>query len=73
MIKVIIDRFEDDKAILEIEEGVFVDAPAVLFPDAVEGDVIIIKKDNNLRNDREKHINRLMKDLFIKKNDEENR
>ena len=71
MMKVIIDRFENGMAILEIEEGIFVEAPAVLFPDAAEGDVIIIKKDEGLRKEREKQIDKLMKDIFIKKIDGE--
>jgi hypothetical protein len=73
MLKVIIDRFEGDRAILEIKEGVFVDAPAVLFPDAVEGDVIIIKKDEDLRKAREGKIDKLMKEIFIKKDDGANK
>ena len=69
MIKVIIDRFEGDRAILEIKEGLFVDAPSILFPDAVEGDVIIIKKDEYHRKVREDKIDNLMKEIFIKKDD----
>ena len=38
--QVIIDRFEQDEAIVEIEEGIFSSIPKILIPDAEEGDVI---------------------------------
>ena len=43
--KVIIDRFEGEYAVVEIDVGKCVDVPKVLFPNAKEGDVVEIKID----------------------------
>ncbi len=44
--KVIIDRFEEDYAVVELEEGVFVNIPKALLPNMVEeGDVLTIEID----------------------------
>ena len=40
--KVIIDRFEGEYAVVELEVGKFVNMPKELVPDAHEGDVINI-------------------------------
>ncbi len=62
--KVIIDRFEGDYAVVEVEEGCFVDMPKVLIPDAKEGDVVSIQIDKNKTKEREKHVENLINQLF---------
>lgn len=64
--KVILDRFENDKAILELEEGEFVSAPKILFNNAKEGDVISIEVDKSRTDERKENIEKLMKDLWEK-------
>lgn len=63
--KVIIDRFEGDYAIVELPDETFVDVPRVLFPDAKEGDVIDIIVDKDETEKRKKHIADLMSKLFM--------
>lgn len=41
--KVIIDRFEGDFAIVELTEGGFADLPKVFIPEAAEGDIVNIE------------------------------
>lgn len=62
--KVIIDRFEGDMAVSEIDIGKFVSIPRVLVNDAKEGDVIeiIVRKDETEK--RKKHVKDLMNQLF---------
>ena len=62
--KVIIDRFEGDWAIVELDLEKFVSIPRELVPNAKEGDVveIIIRKDETKK--RKKHINHLVNKLF---------
>lgn len=62
--KVIIDRFENDQAIVEIEKGDFVSIPKILVPTAKEGDVISIEIDISETEKRKKNIKNLMDDLF---------
>jgi len=62
--KVIIDRFEGDYAIVELPNETFVDVPKVLFPDAHEGDVIDISVDKEETKKRKDHIEELMSKLF---------
>lgn len=45
--KVIIDRFEGDFAIVEISEESFANIPRILVPDAKEGDTVLITIENN--------------------------
>ena len=62
----IVDRFESDFAVCEIEEGVFADIPLKALPDGVhEGDVIKISVDKDETESRKKNINNLMNRLFI--------
>lgn len=63
--KVIIDRIENEYAIVEIEEGKYTNIPLILVPEAKEGDVIKIEIDKNETEKREKHIKELINDLFI--------
>jgi hypothetical protein len=63
--KVIIDRFEGDYAIIELSDLLFVDVPRVLFPNAEEGDVIEITIDKSETDKRRKKIQGLVDELFI--------
>ena len=62
--KVIIDRFEGDFAVVEIDEGNFVNLPALLVKGAREGDVVSIEilKDESL--ERKKNLEKRLKKLF---------
>ena len=62
--KVIIDRFEGNYAIVELESGEIIDFPKILVPNAKEGDIIdiFICKEETKR--REDDINNLMDELF---------
>lgn len=62
--KVIIDRFEGDIAVLEMPDMQFVNAPAKLFEGAKEGDVISITIDTDETQTREKNIEKLMKQVW---------
>ena len=44
--KIIIDRFEGDFAVCELEDKSFVNVPRVLFGNAKEGDIFNIQKDD---------------------------
>ena len=62
--KVIIDRFEGNYAVVEIDVGKFVNIPKILLPNAQEGDVIKIEKDKKETKNRKKNIQKLMNDVF---------
>lgn len=62
--KVIIDRFEGDYAVVEIDVNNFVNIPKVLLPGAKEGDTINIEIDKTETNQREKLIKDLMNKVF---------
>ena len=62
--KVIIDRFEGEYAVVEIAIGKFVNIPKILIPNANEGDVIKIEVDKNETEERKKHIQDLMNNVF---------
>lgn len=63
--KVIIDKFEGNCAIVEIDEGSFACLPAELVPKgAKEGSVINICLDENASLEREQNANALMNKLF---------
>ena len=63
--RVIIDRFEGEMAIVELHEGEFYPLPRALVPDAGEGDVISITIDTEATAARKERIGRLMDDLFL--------
>ncbi|WAM31626.1 DUF3006 domain-containing protein [Caldicellulosiruptor naganoensis] len=59
--KAVIDRFEGDFAVLELENGKIVNVPADIVPQgAKEGDVLLIEIDKKETEERQKRI----KDLF---------
>lgn len=62
--KVIIDRFEEEYAICELNVGQFVNIPKVLFPNAKEGDVIKIEIDIKATEERKKYIEQLVNNVF---------
>lgn len=62
--RVIIDRFEGDFAVVELQEGEFVNLPKVLVSDAQEGDVIDISINKEETKKRKRDIEDLMSDLF---------
>ncbi len=62
--KVIIDRFEGEFAVVEIEKGSFAHISKQLIPNAKEGDVISIEIESNEAEKRKKKIENLMDDLF---------
>ena len=62
--KVTIDRFEGDFAVIELPDKTFINVPKKLFIGAVESDVIDITIDENETDERKKRINGLMNDLF---------
>lgn len=63
--RVIIDRFEGDFAVVELDDMSVINVPRVLFKDAHEGDVIDIIVNNDESINRKRRINNLMDDLFI--------
>ena len=63
--KYIIDRFEGDFAVLEIEKGKFVNMPKIFLEDAKEGDVVVITIDKSETKERKEKIENLMNDLFV--------
>ena len=62
--KVIIDRFEKDMAIIEIKEGVFTHMPKILLPHAKEGDVVDIIVNNKETEERKQMVADLMTRAF---------
>jgi len=64
-LKIIIDRFEGDYAVVEIENGTTVDMPKVLIPkEAKEGDVLEILINQEETKTRREKIEDLMKELW---------
>lgn len=62
--KVIIDRFEGDYAVVEIEVGKCVNIPKILIPNAKEGDIVKIEIDKKETLERKKHIQELVNNVF---------
>lgn len=62
--KVIIDRFEGDYAVVELDIGKFISVPKILFQNAKEGDVINILVDEDETKKRKENIQSLMNKLF---------
>lgn len=64
MVKVIIDRFEGDYAVVEMEDKTMVNIPKCLISDSKEGDIIRIEIDKDATEQRKKDIKELMNDLW---------
>ena len=63
--KVTVDRFEEEYAVMELEEGVFINMPKALLPNLVEeGDVIIIEIDEEATDRRRNRIEEMMNNLL---------
>ena len=62
--KVIVDRFEGDYAVVEIAIGKCVNIPRVLVPDAKEGDIIKVEIEKKETEERKKYIKDLMNNVF---------
>ena len=63
--KVIIDRFEGEFAVVELDDKTMADLPKVLVPgDAKEGDTIEIRVDLEDTKSRKERIKKLTKDLW---------
>ena len=65
--KLIIDRFEDDFAVVELESGQMINCPKAMLPDtAKEGSILIITVDNDATNkklqENTNRMNRLFRD-----------
>lgn len=64
--KWIIDRFEGDYALCEIESGAVLNVPRNALPEnAREGDVISVFIDSGETENRKSNVNKLMNDLFV--------
>lgn len=64
-LKVIIDRFEGDFAVVELDDLSTVNVPRIIFKGANEGDVVDIIINNEETSKRKNNINKIMDDLFI--------
>ena len=62
--EVIVDRFEGEYAILEIDKDNFVEVPRILVLDAKEGDVVSIVVLKEKTEERKDKISKLMDNLF---------
>lgn len=63
--KVIIDRFEGDMAVVELSDGHMLDVPCILFADAKEGDIVNIIVDKQETERKRVQINDLVNRTFI--------
>ena len=64
--KFIIDRFEGDFAVVELDNGNFENMPKTFLPqNAKEGDCIIISIDSNTTTKAKKRIEKKMNNLFV--------
>ena len=62
--KVIIDRFEGNMAVVELPDKTLLNVPRKLFDDASEGDVFDVSADKSETEKRRKVIGGLMDELF---------
>ncbi|WFD08721.1 DUF3006 domain-containing protein [Tepidibacter hydrothermalis] len=64
-LKFVIDRFEGDYTVVELDNKTIAEIPKILIPkDAKEGDVLEIRVDVEETEKRKNEINNLMDDLF---------
>lgn len=61
----IIDRFEGDRAILEIRAGEYAEMSLALLPDAKQGDVVRIDVDTLETQKRKQAAQQIINDLFV--------
>ncbi|MBQ4516348.1 MAG: DUF3006 domain-containing protein [Clostridia bacterium] len=62
--KLIIDRFEKDYAVVEMPDGKMVNIPKILLSDAKEGDVVEIKVNKNETQKLKDEISKLMESVW---------
>lgn len=62
--KVIIDRFENDYALVETEDNIIVEIPKALVPNAKEKDVVEITILKSVTEERKEIIENKMNNLF---------
>jgi len=62
--KVTIDRFEGEYAVVELPDRTIVNMPKVLVPGAREGDIISITVDAGETSKRRENIRKLMDDVW---------
>ena len=71
--RIVIDRIEEDIAIVEKEDGSFLHMSKNLIPsDAKEGDVLLIAVDKQNTVDRQQEITSLMEELWHDEEDIDN-
>jgi hypothetical protein len=63
-IRITIDRIEEDFVVAELPDGQTINIPYALFPDAAEGDVYFIEKDESETDARQERITEKMNRLF---------
>lgn len=63
--RIIVDRFEDSIAVVELENGQMIDCPKALLPaNAKEGSIINVTVDENATNAKLKEVTERMNKLF---------
>lgn len=63
--RIIVDRFEGNIAVIELENGQMIDCPKALLPaNAKEGSIINITVDENATNAKLKEVTERMNKLF---------
>ena len=60
--RVIINRFDEEYAVVEMLNHSLVKIPRILLPDSKEGDVIIIEIENNEKENADNMVNRMLND-----------
>lgn len=63
-LKVILDRFEEDFALVELENKEIVNIPRILVSEAEEGDIIEIRICKEETRQRQEEIEKITNDLF---------
>ena len=63
-LKVILDRFEEDFALVELENKEIVNIPRILVSEAEEGDIIEIRICKEETRQRQEEIEKIADDLF---------
>ena len=61
--KVIIDRFEGQFAVVELPDKTLINMPSVLLPDASEGDVVSINIEHEETRQRAERIHKMFEKL----------
>ena len=63
--RVVIDRIENDRIVVELPNKETVNVSRRLFSDAEEGDIYIMDKDSAANKTRRKQIEKKMQNLFV--------